>query len=319
MAFLNNLITVLTQVLILAVIVTVGFAGDRRGFYTERAARLSNDLLFYVITPCVIVNSFLNVEFTKESAGGFFAALGCAFFFHAVAALLSFTVFNKGNADENVLYKYSVVYGNAGYMGLPLARAVTAAVAGDGNIGVFYCSAAVVVFNLFCFTHGVWLMSSEKGKKKTDLKKLIINPGTLSILIGLPLFLLRVRLPSLLSVPLTHLSNMNTPLAMLMFGTYLSKADLGAAFRQKNIYVASLIKLVLMPVLMIGLFRLCGVQGNLLIVASVFVSAPAANNTVMFAAKYGRDTSLAAQITGFSSVLSVLTMPACVALAMLLS
>ncbi|MBP3481565.1 MAG: AEC family transporter [Clostridia bacterium] len=319
MAFFGNVYTVFIQVMVLAVMVAVGFFGDRFGYFTEHAARLCNNLLFYVITPCVIVNSFLSVEYTRQSAGGFFTAFACALVFHALAAVFSLFLFRKGDRDKNIIYKYATVYGNTGYMGLPLAKAVMDAVAGNGEIGVFYCSAAVAAFNLFCFTHGVWLMSGSGGKHKFNWKKLIVNPGTLSVAAGLPLFLLNISLPQVLTAPIEHLGSMNTPLAMVMFGTYLSKADFGAAFRQKNMYVAALMKLAVIPLAMIGLFRVCGITGNLLIVASVFVSAPSANNTVMFAAKYNRDTSLASQVCGFTSVLSVITMPACVALAIMLA
>ena len=319
MAFFNNVCTVFLQVMILAVMIAVGFFGDRLGYFTEHAARLCNNLLFYIITPCVIINSFLKVEYTRNSAGGFFAAFACAVVFHALAVLLSLCLFNRGDRDKNVIYKYATVYGNTGYMGLPLAKAVMEAFAGNGEIGVFYASAAVAAFNLFCFTHGVWLMAGSGGKNSFNWKKLIINPGALSVIVGLPLFLLNVRLPSLIATPIESIGSMNTPLAMIMFGTYLSKADFAAAFRQKNMYVTALMKLAVIPLAMIGLFRLCGITGNLLIVASVFVSAPSANNTVMFAAKYDRDTALASQVCGFTSILSVVTMPACVALSMLIA
>lgn len=317
MIFLQNMYTVLVQVLILAVLVTVGFFGDRLGFFTEKAARLSNNLLFYVITPCVIVNSFLSIEYSKQNASSFFIAFGCACAFHIVAIILSFFTFNKGDKDKNVLYKYATVYGNAGYMGLPLSMAVMQTVAGNASLGAFYCSAFVAVFNLFSFSHGVWLMSGDNGSK-FDFKKIFLNPGLISIAVGIPLFLLQIKLPQIILTPVSHLGNMNTPLAMLMFGTYLSKADFTTVFKQKNMYLAAFIKLVLLPLVMIFAFRLAGITGNLLIVLSVGLSAPTANNTVMFAAKFNRDTSLASQLSGFTSILAVITMPACVALAIIL-
>lgn len=318
MAFFQNMLTIFEQVMILAVLVTVGFCGDKFGFFTEKAARLANDLLFYVVTPCVIVNSFMKIEYTNESAKSFFTALAIAFIFHTLAVLLSFTLFNKGNKEKNIIYKYASVYGNTGYMGIPLSMAVMQKVAGNAQLGSFYCSAFVACFNLFCFTHGVWLMSGKNGKGFSP-KKLILNPGSISILIGVPLFLLGITLPEIVQVPVDHLANMNAPLAMVMFGTYLSKADFKTVFKQKNIYVTSVLKLVIIPLVMIGGFRLCGITGNLLIVASICVSAPVANNTVMLAAKYGRDTSLASQVSGFTSILAIVTMPACVALAMMLA
>lgn len=314
--FFENALLIFEQVLILAVIVTVGFFGDRFGFFKESTARACNNLLFYVVTPCVIVNSFLGMEFTKENAGGFFAAFACMLVFHALGALLGFFVFNKGEKDRKIVYKYSVTYGNAGYMGLPLSMAVMSALTGDGTIGAFYCSAAVACFNLFAFTHGVWLMS---GGGKFDLKKLIINPGTLSILVGMPLFLLKVSLPDIITAPITHLASMNTPLAMVMFGTYISKADFKTLFRDKNVYFLSLIKLILTPLVMITAFRLCGIAGNLLVVMSIVVAAPVANNTVMFSAKFDRDVGLASQICSFTSILAIITMPLCTAYAIMIS
>lgn len=316
MEFFNNLYTVFVQVVILAVIAAVGFFGDRAGFFTEKASRLCNDLLFYVVTPCVVINSFVTMPFTRENAAGFFTAFGCSAFYHTLAVVNSLLLFRKGDKDENAVYKYSIVYGNNGFMGLPLSFAVMQALSGSGETGVFYCSAAVAVFNVFCFTHGVWLMS---GGGRLDLKKLIINPGTLSVLIGLPLFFFNVKLPAVISSPITHIGNMNTPLAMIMLGTYFSHADLRAAFKKFSIYLSAAVKLVIVPVALILLFFAVGVRGDTLVVASVFCSVPTASNTVMFAAKYGKDTALASQVVGFSSFLSILTLPACVALAILLS
>lgn len=317
MVFLSNLYTVFIQVVILAVLVFVGFLGDRLDFFSEKTARQANNLLFYIITPAVIINSFLSVKFTKDTALDFLMAFCCAAAFHIVAIVTSMLFFNKGNRADNVIFKYGTVYANMGYMGLPLSAAVMQTVAKNGDIGTFYCSAAVCAFNIFSFTHGVSIMSGDG--KKFEFKKLIFNPGTVGILVGAPLFLLRVAPPEIIKVPLTHLSNMNTPLALLCFGAYLSKADLKTMWKRVNIYVTAFLKLALLPVAMILAFYLVGIKGNLLIVASVFISAPTANNTVMFAAKFGRDTALASQVSGLVSILSIVTMPACVALAMLLA
>ena len=317
MVFLANAINVFTQVLILAVIVVIGFLGDRLGFFTEKTARGCNDLLFYIITPAVIINSFASIGFSKENALDFLFAVLCAFAFHAVAIVLSLFVFNKGERDKNVIFKYATVYGNMGYMGLPLSQAVMKTVAGNGDIGVFYCSAAVVVFNVICFTHGVSLMSG--GGEKFSFKKLFINPGIIGILIGAPIFLLGINVPEIIKTPLVHLGNMNTPLAMVLFGTYLSKSNFKTMFKQGNIYVTAILKLVVLPLVAILGFYLFGVRGNLLVVASVFVSAPTATNTTMFAAKFGNYTAIASQVTGLVSILAIITMPLCVALAMILA
>ena len=317
MLFLSNALNVFTQVLILAVIVSVGFIGDRVGFFTEKTARGCNDLLFYIITPALIINSFASIEFSKENASGFLTECLLCAAFHALAITVSLFVFNKGDRDKNAVFKYSTVYGNMGFMGIPLSQAIMQTVTGNGEIGVFYCSAAMIVFNIFSFTHGVMIMSGKGGK--FDAKKLVLNPGVIGIILGAPIFLLGINLPEIIKTPIMHLGNMNTPLAMVLFGTYLSKSDFKTMFRQGNIYITAVLKLVVLPLAAILGFYLAGVRGSILIVASVFVSAPTATNTSMFAAKFGRDTALASQTTGLVSILAILTMPFCVALAMLLA
>ena len=65
--FLENLLIASKQVGILYVLVAIGFICDKVGIFKEKAAKLSNDLLFYIITPSVIVQSFLTVENSKEN------------------------------------------------------------------------------------------------------------------------------------------------------------------------------------------------------------------------------------------------------------
>ncbi len=67
---------------------------------------------------------------------------------------------------------------------------------------------------------------------------------------------------------------------------------------------------------MMGVFRLCGVHGDLLVAMIISSAAPTATNTAMYAAKYDNDAALGSEIAAQSSVLlSVLTMPIIVAIA----
>ena len=65
--FLQNLAIAAKQVGILYIIVAVGFICDKTGLFKEKTARLSNDLLFYIITPAVIVTAFMSMDNTPEN------------------------------------------------------------------------------------------------------------------------------------------------------------------------------------------------------------------------------------------------------------
>lgn len=303
--FFENVRIAAQQVGILYIIVFIGAISDKIGLFSEKTAKACTDLLFYIITPCVIIRSFLNQEFTKETGIKLLIAVGCGFLMHFVAIVLNMPLFRKGDREKNILFRYSSIYGNVGYMTLPLTEAIL------GDEGVFYCSAVVMAFNAVSFTHGVYIMNNVDGK--FNKKKLILNPGVLSVLIGLPLFLLKIELPSLINEPISYLASMQTPIAMLIFGTFLSHTKLNDIFKHKKILLVAFMKLLILPAAMVGIYYLLGITGTLLVALTISACAPTANNTVMFAAKYNKDTSLAAQIVATVSFMSIITIPLIIA------
>lgn len=306
--FLSNMTIAAQQVVILYLLVAVGFAADRFGVFKQSTAKLSNDLLFYITTPVVVVQSFLKMEFSPETLGSLLKAFLCMAATLAVGILLALPFFNKDEKNR-AIFKYAVSYGNMGYMALPLCSAML------GSEGVFYCSTGVVAFNMISFTHGVWLMTKDgEGKDKFDLKKLVLNPGVISMLIGLLLFVSRIKLPSIADSVLTNIANLNTPLAMIFLGTYIANTDLKSMFKEKRIYLTALLKLAVLPGIMFCIFKLVGLTGALMTACMISCSAPSANNTVMFSAKYGKDTGLASKTVAFCSLFSVITIPVMIAL-----
>lgn len=303
--FFENVKIAAQQVGILYIIVLVGVICDKIGLFTEKTAKACTDLLFYIITPCVIIRSFLTQEFTKDSGIKLLIAVGCGFLMHFVAILLNTPLYRKGDKEKNIIFRYSSIYGNVGYMTLPLTEAIL------GTEGVFYCSAVVMAFNVVSFTHGVYIMNSDGGK--FNLRKLVLNPGVISVLIGLPLFLLKVNLPELVDQPVSYIASMQTPVAMLIFGTFLAHTRLDDILKHKKILLVTFMKLIVLPAVMIGIYKLFGLSGTLLVALTISSCAPTANNTVMFAAKYNKDTSLAAQVVAIVSFISVITMPLIIA------
>ena len=308
--FWQNCLIAVKQVVILYIIVAGGYICDKTGVFTEKTARACNNLLFYVITPCVIVNSFMTTEFSAQTAKGLLLAACCGALTNTTGILLSLPFFRDKNKPNNAVFKFASVYGNMGYMALPLANAVL------GSEGVFYCSAGIMMFQVFCFTHGVWVMNrGGDTNAKFEVRHLFLNPGVIAVCIGLPLFLLKVKVPELFNKPVSFVGSMNTPLAMLMLGTYMSNAGMKTVFRNKEQYLVAAIKIVAVPLAVFAVLKATGlVSGALFTACIIQASAPSANNTVMFAAKYDRDTGIAAKTVSFVSFASVLTMPVMIAL-----
>ena len=305
--FLDNLFTTAQQVLILYILVAVGFIADKTGLYTEKASKLNTNLLFYIVTPMVIVNSFLSIENSPDNIKNFGLAALFGIILHLIGMVVIAPFFNK--SPQKGIYKYASMYGNCGYMALPLANAVL------GEKGGFYCSAVIMAYNIFSFTHGIYIIGAQKGK--FNFKKLFINPGTIGVAVGLPLYLSGIALPEVIATPISSLAVLNTPLAMLIFGTYIAHTDLKTMFTDKNIYLVGILKLIALPLIMIGIFSLINIPKELAMAMAVSASAPSANNTVIFAGKYDLDTGTASKTVALVSFISVITMPVMIALASL--
>ena len=63
--FLSNLQTVAVQVVILYLISAVGFVADKSKIFVKADATKLVDLLFNMILPVAIINSFISMERTK--------------------------------------------------------------------------------------------------------------------------------------------------------------------------------------------------------------------------------------------------------------
>ena len=307
--FLENLITAATNVGVLYIIVAVGYICDKAGVYTEETARKTVNFLLYFVASCTLINSFIKIEATPDTVGKFFTAFAMSAATHTIAILINTLTFRNKENEKNAVYKFASIYGNVAFMALPLAQAVL------GDEGVLYCAGGAVVFNLFTFTHGVKLMG--KAGTKLSVKKLLVNPGVIATVVGLPIFLTGVDIPYLIGRPIEMLADLNTPVAMLVFGTYLSRTDLKTMLFDKKIYAVALMKLIILPMICMGVYYAFGLSGTLLTAVIITASVPSANNTFMFASVYGRDTATASKTVALVSFLSILTMPVIIAITQL--
>lgn len=324
--FLTNLLNVSKLVVILYIMVAVGFFADKIGKFTQKAAKLATGLLFYIVTPCVIVNSFIS-NFSKGDSAVSLKDFGLALLFFAitycVAIPLSKLFFKNQPAAKRTIYRHSVVYGNCGYIGLPLVQAVV------GDKGVFYSAMAITVFNIITFTQGVYQMhEGEDGKADIKLSKILINPGTLGLMLGIPALILilgfgfDLKAPEweIITKPISYIGSMNTPLAMLCLGTFLANTDIKNTFKDKNNYLVGVLRLIVIPMTLFACILLVNrfiTAVPAVVAVSLMVSAcpPSANNTVLFAANFNKDVGLASTTVASSTFFSVLTMPLVLAIA----
>ena len=311
---IDNFLIVAQQVAILFVLMGFGAVMRKAGFFKENAIDGIVNVLLLVVTPCLIVDVFQR-PFDSAMLKGLGLAFLVAVLAHVVLILLAKAVVH--HRDENVRHplRLAAVFSNAGFMGIPLEQAVL----GDG--GVFYGIVYVVVFNLFMWSWGYGVMqnsSAPSTRHQALSTKMWVNPGTVGLALGAPFFFLSVKLPMVIGMPIHHMANLNTPLAMIVIGYALAGAEFGKVVRTGAVYVATLVRLVICPLLVIAAlypFR-HALDRNMMLAMTVAASAPVAAMVSMFAQKFGRDVDVSVAVVSGTTLLSILTMPVVIALAM---
>ncbi len=326
---MQNLATVATQVGILFALMAVGAICRRTRLVDGPAVKGIVNLLIIVVTPCLIVDVFQR-PFEPSMLRSFLLGFAISFAAHiALIAIARLTA--RGDAKSLPVLRLATVFSNAGFMGIPLEYAIL------GPKGVFYGIVYVATFNLFIWSWGlVQMRDGEKSgessfakatedKRRTgkrvawrDVRPMVLNPGTFGLVLGLPLFLFSVTLPSIVKTPVHLLSELNTPLAMVVIGFYLAGADFRRVVRTPAAYVSAFVRLVAFPLLIIGaLWFLRGYVDRMMSLAIVIASsAPVAAMVTMFASKYERDVDLSVGLVSGTTLLSIATMPPVIALGM---
>lgn len=298
-------IDVFTQVVILFILILLGVALTKAKILTENGVRSITDMVLILVTPCVIIKSFVR-EFDKSVLKSLLISFLLAFLLHIGFIILShLLIHSKEKRAERVL-RFGAIFSNCGYMSIPLQQAIL------GDIGVFYSASFIAIFNLFIWSYGIITMSGDK--KYLTPKKMLLNPGMIGLALGLVVFLFSIPLPKLISEPINYIASLNTPLPMIIIGFHLSKSNLLSGIKDVKCIFAMFLKLILYPALSLGVMYLCGIRGDMLTSMVISCSAPTAAITTMFSAKFSADTSLSVNMVSLSTVLSLLTMPCLITL-----
>lgn len=296
---LLSFLTILQKCVLLFLMMIVGYICGKKEIITNEGAKQITSILLYISAPCITVSSLQSI-IGKVSMKSLLVYAGLAIVSFGISVLLSFPFFRKSPLERRKVLRFSVVYSNCGFMGIPLAEAIL------GSTGVVYAAIHCAVFYLYIWSHGVILMSGEKHIK---VKKLLVNPGTIGLAIGFPLFALSLKLPELIETPIENFSSLNTPLAMIVIGSYISRVKLKELIADIDLYKLSAIKLLLVPAAVLAVLLPFGFDKTAASAILLLTAAPTAGNAAMFAAEFGAETELGSKAVALTSILSILTLP----------
>ena len=296
------ILILLRQIAIMALLMAVGIYLSRKGFLSPQGTKDLGAILLRIIIPCVIVKSYITT-YSRERLLELALSAGLALAAFILAMGIAYLVYGKRRRIEN----FASAFCNAGFIGIPLAQAVI------GDEGVFYMAASVALLNLFQWTYGVYIMTDRRDSISD--KTIAKNPVVIAIVIGIALFLSRLPVPGIVTSTLGYIAGMNTPVAMILMGTYMAKLP-WRKLLDKRAYGCVLLRLVLIPAAVLAVFWALPITNqNVALAAYLAAATPVGANICVFAQQYDCDYEFSVVTVCLSTVLSIVTVPLMVSLA----
>ena len=307
---IDSFLTVAQQVLMLFFLIAVGFLLGKLKLLTSQGSLAMSNLMLYAAIPCLVVSSFQR-PLEPEHLQNFGLTIVLAVVVHIAMIVISAVVLRRADDDRRSILNLCAVMANCGFMAFPLQSALY------GSLGVFYGSAYLMVFNICTWTYALY-MAADRDRSVLKLRTILLTPTIIAIILAMVLYLGQITLPDLLLTPITYISNLNVPIPMIIIGFHLSQTDLKTAMQGKGAIASIVLRLIVSPLLALGLCMLLQLDAMVSTVVVIAASTPAAAVVTMLVSKYGKNAPLSSSLISIHTLCSAITIPVMVALTQLL-
>lgn len=305
----------LSQMLMMFTLILVGFFLRRKNIIPENTATSLAKLETFVFVPCLSLYNQITqctVENFKENSVLMLYGLVIV----VVAILLSYPlsrlfVQKTSGTPEKLyqrnIYKYAMTFGNYGFMG----NFIILGIWGDE---FFYKYSLFVFFvGVLCSSWGLYILIPKEhgvGIWK-NLRKGLLTPPLIALVAGMAIGLLGLSkyVPDFIVRVFDNAGKCQGPVAMVLAGIVIGGYNFKSLLKNKKVYVASLLRLVVIPAAMMLILKLLGINDEIMTLALIAFATPLGLNTIVYPAAYGGDTKTGASMAMISHTLSVVTIP----------
>ena len=312
---------VFITVLFLLLLTVPGFILAKLKMLPQSASETLSVIVLYGCQPIMIFTSFQGSSFSAEIAINMLIVAGLALLAHLLMFALAKIVFLKWEKNDKVkTVKYLSAFSNCAFMGLPFLQSLIKSPALQSEL-IIYCAVVIAVFNVLTWTFGVYIMTGDKSQ--VSLKKVVFNPVIIAVVVSLIVFfalpqplvdiakngtLLDTVLEKLMA-SLGFLSNIVTPLSMIVIGIRLTNIRVSQLLVDKWAYITTGMKLVVMAFLSIFLVAFLPIAATIKYTIFFLLAMPSAASGAMMAVKFGKDGDFASVCVVLSTICSIVTLP----------
>lgn len=292
----------LQVMVVLFIIVVLGYALCKFGYMGEDFDRKLSSIVVDVTCPLLILSSVMGESLPDRTL--ILPLLGVGFLTYVLLLVFGFFVprLIAADRDDQGMIGFALMFANVGFIGYPIVSSIFGAKA------VFYAALLNMPNTFFIFTAGVMLVKGEYSVRKLNLK-LLFSPAMIAAFVAALLVALDVHTPEIVARPVTMVGNITVPAALMIIGSSMARLPLHDIIGSPKVYVASVVRLGVVPVSLYFLFKVCGVSDIVNEINTVVIAMPVASFGTMFCMKYGRNPALMTEMTFITTVGSIFTIP----------
>lgn len=314
---MDSLIFALEAVLPIIIVVAIGYLIKRVGLLTADMAKVINKLVFRVFMPVMLFLNVYKIESLADIELDYIIYAAAATVLVFALCIPAVIVVTKKGERRGALLQ-ACFRSNYALIGIPLAESLF----GQTGVSVATLLSAVSIplFNILAvISLSVFGTVEQKPSVKKILLGIVKNPLIQSIFWGLvvlgvrALFLnfeIEFRLTEIKPIytALGYLSNLATPLALLMLGVQFEFSAVKEL--KKEIVFGTLMRTVIVPALGLGiafLFFRSSFDGAKFAALVALFATPVAVSSVPMAQEMGADHTLAGQLVVWTTLISAIT------------
>ena len=278
-------------------LVLIGYlVGPKLGIEARSPARMS----YYILVPAFIFNVFKDAQIQAALAARMTLYILTVTVGVIIVSILVARFILHASPKMTAAFVLIAAFGNVGNFGLPIIQFKL------GDEALLAASVYFLIVSTFGFIVGVIAASWHKGSSRGAVLSAFTTPGVLAVL---PAFLvngLDLQLPLFINRAVGLMAGALIPMMLLTLGVQL--ADMGRPRLTWNVGVASLLRLVVGPILAIalaGVFGLTGIERGAGILQA---SMPAAVLTSLIAMEHDLLPDFVTTTVLFSTLASAFTL-----------
>ena len=292
----------LEVMVMLFTMVILGYAACKLGYMGDKFDKKLSSIVVDITCPLLVLSSVMGDEMPDRSL--ILPLVGVGFLTYIILLVFGFWVprFISKNHDDQGMIGFSLMFANVGFIGYPIVASIF------GPKAVFYAALLNVPNTFFIFTAGVMLVKGEYSIRQFN-PKVLLSPALIGAFIAALLVAFGVHTPEMIARPITMVGNITVPAALMIIGSSMARLPLREIIGSGKVYATSFLRLVIVPLSVYFLFRLCGVNTLINNINTVVIAMPVASFVTMFCMKYGRNPSLMTEATFITTLFSIITIP----------